>query len=382
MSLRHLLLSLWLYAAFLSSSAAEFLPGGSRPPVERIVLVYIDASNSMPRGADDYIKLAGHLDDDGIYDDSFFTHVLFLGIRSASGGSFETGTATQEDWMAWGDGLFGPEGELEQLEAAVRLLCEELGQIRMGVIVMIPRPSPDIDARTREQQVEDYVNSIVSRFRASPFSRLDLSGFYWMSETSTGDDQIIRSTAALIRELGLKLYWIPYFQATGVERWRELGFDSAMVQPNFAFYSSGLERFEAVDSRVRGSGLGVEMELPMYSRNPEVADWRESFLLYMWASAEYGWEGLERISYYYGNDFVRMSETPETKSLYDMVYMHAKGQLTTSSLPTEVDDAFRAFQSRQDTKAIAAWTIVVTSFILLGFMLIVILRSRGARGGP
>jgi len=367
-------LSILLAAPVLTAVLPE-LHDSEQTTAERIVLVYIDTANSMPGGVDDYMRLAAHHDGHGGFDDGFFNSFLFLGTRSPSGGSYETGTATPEDWSAWADEILGPRGQLQKLEAAVAELEEKIHIGQVGVVVMIPRPNPDQGGAVRVQQVKDYVLSVASRFREGNYSHLDLSGFYWMSETSTGDDEVIRATAKSVHELSLSLYWIPYFEAVGVEVAREIGFDRVMLQPNFAFYSSGLERFSSVDSRIRSLGIGVEMELPMYSRNPELTDWRESFLLYMRASAVYHWEGLPYISYYYGNDFVRMSRDESTKRFYDMVYMHVKDRISGTGYPSEIDEAYRSFQARQDAKAMLVWQIVGGAVAVFGIILLLMAKA-------
>ncbi|RLF08678.1 MAG: hypothetical protein DRJ64_00370 [Thermoprotei archaeon] len=82
-----------------------------------------------------------------------------------------------------------------------------------------------------------------------------------------------------------------------------------MLQPNFAFYDVGLERFKNVNDRIKSLGIGVEMELPLYKRNSRVEDWKQSFILYLYVSIKYNWSNLPLISYYYGNDFVKMGKT-------------------------------------------------------------------------
>lgn len=111
--------------------------------------------------------------------------------------------------------------------------------------------------------------------------------------------------------------WIPYFEAAGWQDWAALGFDFATMQPNWAFHShsvsnhtlSRAELFEQVANDTHCHGMGVEMELPLAVRNPQIQNgsWRSSFGAYVNASGKYGWAATMR-TYYYGNDFVLMAE--------------------------------------------------------------------------
>ena len=78
--------------------------------------------------------------------------------------------------------------------------------------------------------------------------------------------------------------WIPYFQAAGWSDWRSLGFDVATMQPNWAFHShpglnNSAELFAKVANDTSCAGMGVEMELPLSVRNPQIPklSWRSSF---------------------------------------------------------------------------------------------------------
>ena len=138
----------------------------------------------------------------------------------------------------------------------------------------------------------------------------------------------------------LNLYWIPYFDADGEANWRACGFDCAMLQPNYAFRDVPPARFAAEDAKRRKLGMSVEMEIARYTRNrPESPPWKESFLKYLAAGAQNHWANLDCVSYYFGNDFVKMSEDPAEYPYYELVHKFIDHSLKTHDLGRLNDDA-------------------------------------------
>ena len=76
------------------------------------------------------------------------------------------------------------------------------------------------------------------------------------------------------------MHWIPWHRTPGCGKWRELGFDLAVMQPNFAFIqpTGGLKlpndnRLTDNYNRSRAVGLGVEMELNGRERTQWQSRW-------------------------------------------------------------------------------------------------------------
>jgi len=336
---------------------------------ERIALIYIDTAYKV-RNVQDYKKIIAHMTSDGKFDDLFFNTILFLGIRGREG-NFEVGTASQSDWDWWLGLILGQEGEASFLERAAIEISSELPLDHVGVILMIPRPRSGA-LQARMDSVKNYVEKAEVMFESGHYSKLKLKGFYWMSESAEEEDvELIRQVSAFLHSKGYTFYWIPYFNARGYDDWKQLGFDKVMLQPNFAFYDCGLERFEEVDRRRKLYNFSVEMELPSYKQNPRVEDWKESFLLYLWASIKYDWGDLPYVSYYYKNDFIKMASDAATKKFYDFVYLHVRGKLTSTLHPAEIDQAYERFQSKaQRSKTLfalilAVWVLFVAIIVLV-----------------
>lgn len=263
----------------------------------------------------------------------------FLALARPSGGSYETGTTNDKDWSWLLDRLFGSGNQVKNLQNAAEEASKLLGkEVTLKVIIVIPLPDPNLNFSERVTKVKTYVDKVIDNFYSSNFKNLKLEGFYWMSETAPeGDRQLIKESCNYIRKRGLKAYWIPYFNAQGYENWKELGFDYVMLQPNFAFYDLTLQRFKEVNDRIKKYNLTIEMELPMYTNNPNLRDWKQSFVFYLNASLFYGWNKLTPQSYYYVNAFYEMYNNE--KPYYDLLYKYVKGTLTFNDFSKEYEDA-------------------------------------------
>ena len=129
----------------------------------------------------------------------------------------------------------------------------------------------------------------------APLENVEYVGSYWYLEGTNAKDHLVLSqVSACVHAAGLKFAWIPDY-ADGVEQgqavqWRELGFDFATLQPNYAFYDVTTQRFANTSAAMSALGLGVEMELPMVVRNELIgANSTTSFYAYLDAAVQLGW---------------------------------------------------------------------------------------------
>ena len=335
-----------LMAVYLSTSkSGECTPNGSKT---RIALIYTDDRKQLLLGSKDYEYLVAYIDENNEIRDFFFDTFLYLGSKAPSGGSYYSGTATRDDWKWFIEKILGPEGQISRLVQAHRKICQKMGRCRkLGVIIMIPRP-PVSSLDERISMVEWYIDEIFQSVKKIDYDMLDFKGFYWMSEKVNEEDwELVKNVTKMIHEKKSKLYWIPYYTAKGVDDWKSLGFDYVMLQPNFAFYDVGLERFDELTQRIKRLGISVEMELPSYKRNPRLDSWNQSFILYLYASLKYGWGNYSFISYFYGNDFVKMAKNPKLHMYYRLVYKHVKGTLTMDDINPYLENALKNFKERR-----------------------------------
>ena len=84
---------------------------------------------------------------------------------------------------------------------------------------------------------------------------------------------------AYIRSLGMKTIWIPYYNAPGAAEWRQMGFDAAYYQPNYAFPRRVVYRERLYDAVkfAKEHGMFMELEYDMHAvkasnPNPDCSD--------------------------------------------------------------------------------------------------------------
>ena len=366
--------------AFLSTaSALAPNPGGYHPPntpasawTQNAVLCYMDArsypsSPSHSAAFDwtvaDFKKLVAFESKANETLDYFFDTFLFLGYVWFDGKSFWPGAGKPMNASDWRQFLqLQMNMGVAQLNAAAEEVHATLG-VGVGgacarhtwprVILAMPIPDPnqhDFGAITpggrslnfsipadRLAAAKWAIDEAVDG--ASKSEGVVTVGFYWFLETITARDAaLVADVAAYVHAKGLKFFWIPYYEAPGgysYAYWHDaLGFDTVWLQPNYAFHNSTLDRFAAVNATASTNYMGVEMELPMGVRNPQLhGDWNKSLHQYLAAGVEYGFMDRAVKAYYYGNSFVEMQRNATLWSGYRDIYSFAKGTYPNLNLP-------------------------------------------------
>lgn len=286
--------------------------------------------------------------------DWFYDSFLFLMYGGApSNGSYFDGSANASDWRYYLDRLFAPQSGLGGLEACVERVSQELGEPApvLPVTLMIPYLSTanrtfgdldgdgaDEDTQTDGGRVRAFawlVDECLRRWDVTGYRHLGLWGFYWMMEGVGGPDMgVVQATAGVVHDRGKGFSWIPWFQAPGFERWREAGFDYAIVQPNYAFMPvpQGMQvpdqdRLSQNAADARRLGLGVEMEM---HRPDTVPAHRLNLQLYLNHGVDEidgTMAGAVRAYYQSGDMIARLYESPleSCRRLYDDLYRFHKG---------------------------------------------------------
>lgn len=348
---------LWALAMVVAAcAAADYCPpdspqaGGMRD----IMLAYMGRDVWKQ---EDFLPYVAYLDkkQGGRPVDWFYDSWLFLMFGGApSGGAYAFGSATKTDWDFYFDLLFAPDQNLAALNACVEAVGRQLGDTDQvcPVIIMIPHLAPsmkdfgDVDG---DGQPEDCsrdadrlkafrwaVDTVLARWQPEAYPHLRLWGFYWMNEgVYREDEQVCRDTAAYCRSKGYGLHWIPWFRAGGFDRWRDLGFDFVIMQPNYAFMKNPTGLVVPDEGRLthnanlsRDYGLGVEMEL---DTNTDLSPGKRLNLqLYL----NHGVEELDGYmhgavrAYYQATDYIARlyhSDLAECNRLYDDLYRFHKG---------------------------------------------------------
>ena len=274
---------------FGPTAFADFCPPGSPQSdgMRDIMLVY--ANTNGWRQAN-FLPYVAYVDSAGKPRDWFYDAFLFMMFSgSPSGATYISGATDRRDWEFYLDEEFAPGRELAALDATIGSASRDMGMPARSVpiIAMIPYPSAkqkdfgdaDGDGATedfstdngRRKAVRWFLREFKARWEARRFRHLKLWGFYWMNEgISPADEAIVKATADEVHSLDCKFHWIPWFNAPGVTKWRELGFDLTIMQPNYAFIPPrGLRRIPdenrltTAANICRRLGMGIEMELNM-----------------------------------------------------------------------------------------------------------------------
>ena len=282
--------------------------------------------------------------------DWFFDAWLMLQYGgSPSGAAYIDGPTTKADWVSFLESEWAAGRNLDALDACIGQMAGTLGKPARPhpVILMIPYPSVkqtafgDVNGDgtsedlsrpgDRQRAVAWFIDEAIRRWQATPRQHLRLWGFYWMNEgIGAADHEIVKQTCAYVHGKGLKAYWIPWFRAPGYESWKELGFDVAVMQPNFAFVGApaGLrlgddQRLSANAGLSQAAGLGVEMEMSDAVVSSPEGRWNLSQYLNHGLPEMDGYmTGVAR-AWYQGTDLIRRlaeSVRPEYRQLYDDLY--------------------------------------------------------------
>jgi len=332
-------------------------PGEHTAGIHDLVLLY-NGHYSNGTGAwtkDNIIPYISYVDEQRRPIDWMFDGVLYLGLLSPFGHSFETGTAVIEtEWKWYLDKTYGVDGDLDQMNDAVKEAAEQLGQSdkRMKVVLMLPNPgtlSSSFEIKEGQLAAYDggvlsvaeeldmkkllmrwYMDELMTRWSLKGYDHLELSGIYWLSEGVSVDipqeDNLIRYMSEIVHEQGLHFFWIPFFYGGRSFDWRELGFDAVVLQPNHFFNGTKEERIEDTAYLAQLYGVGIEMECD--ERMNEDPAYRRRYIEYLNGGVKYGYMTNTLRGYYQGNtsllDSAR-STNPEHRELYDWTYQFIKG---------------------------------------------------------
>jgi hypothetical protein len=352
--------ALFLLCAFCA--LGDYCPPQSRASdgMRDIMLVYATPDKWRQENFRPYVA---YLDREGKPQDWFYDAYLFLMYGGApSGQAYIDGATNRKDWEFYSDEVFAPNREFAALDATIGCVASErrVKAPTVPVIVMIPYPSAkqkdfgDVDGdgvtenlgsdEGRKKVVAWFLRTFIERWERQRFQHVKLWGFYWMNEgIPPPDEAIVKTTAQAVHSLGYKFHWIPWFNAPGVEKWRELGFDLTVMQPNYAFIPpAGLlrvpdeNRLTAAANQCRRLGMGIEMELnmgiDMESNRAARVDPRDRINLQLYL--DHGDDSLDGYrdgavrAYYQGYNAIAglcTSADPALRRLYDDLYQFHKG---------------------------------------------------------
>ncbi|MFR5866145.1 MAG: DUF4855 domain-containing protein, partial [Acutalibacteraceae bacterium] len=293
--------------------------------------------------AEEYMPFVGYYDRGGKLADTFFDSFLFLPYGAYV--NEENGDFTA--WNAYVDNVFAEDANVNALSEAVEQVSEDSRDVRVSVFFSILYTWPDktsfgdVDGdgvvenftkiEDRKKAIKWIIDEQLSRFEAGGYDNLDLLGFYWYEEQVTYTDphelELIRYASDYVHSLGYKLMWIPWYCAPGHTDWKELGFDMACMQPNYAFSGQAtVERLYDNAETTRRLGMCVEIEIGQYDAQADILRYKE----YLAVGAETGY--MDAVKCYYqagmpGAFYAAWkSADPFVNSVYHDTYLFAKGK--------------------------------------------------------
>ncbi len=294
-----------------------------------------------------------YLDKDGKPQDIMFDSVLFL----AHNASFPSGgmphkDSIKSDWEWVNDDLFAEGKNIMALEEAVGQVKKELNlgddyKYKVALTLYYPTTSMknfgDVDGDGVSEDFSDYKNRIKAlkwfidetekRFSEQNFQNIELVAYYWWHEAVENDDtdteKMLNDVSDYVHKLDRDFIWIPYFTANGYNKWSELGFDAAVMQPNYVFTA------EAPYSNVGNCanltalyGMGVEMELFEDVLSKEL--FFKKYMQYIAGGVEHGYMNDCIIMYYQSVTAIRdaaYSKSAMARTVYEQTYHFIKGDL-------------------------------------------------------
>ena len=311
---------------------------------------------------DQLMPYVGYINTSGKITDFMFDSFLFSAFGTApSGGNYGANIkkpTVKSDWVYYLDNTFEPSYNLSALNNATGKVKKilDMPSYTVKVEIAIPYPTPsatnfgDVDGdgipenlsnlSDREKVIKWYVDQVMSRWKASHYINLDLVGFYWYEESadfSVDDSEkaMLLYTGRYIRNLGKVFDWIPFYQASGFAEWDSLGFDAAIMQPNFVFsHFPEPELGEAADA-CKKLGMGVELEIHWDALTDST--YRSKYFEYL----NYGVTKdymKDAVHMYYQNGgpgtFYQscVSTDPQIRNIYDQTYKFIKGTYIISAL--------------------------------------------------
>lgn len=185
---------------------------------------------------------------------------------------------------------------------------------------------------------------IVDKFEESlakqNYENIVFGGYYWYNESIRDNESATVSlTAEHIHAYGRQFFWIPYFSASGISDWKAYGFDTACLQPSFAF------SLDTPTSRVAAASsiadlLGMSIEIEMDGKVVSDERYRLRYYEYLKQGAKLGFMEDAMHLYYMGVKPYNLAKSvsPAIRQIYDYTYGFIKGTLELT--PEKLDDVY------------------------------------------
>ena len=322
------------------------------------------AKNSSENGLitpEEYLPHVAYLDKEGNIKDTFFDAYLYLPYTSLIHGAGSDYGRSADGWRSYVDDMFYKDRNMDALEACAETVYTELGRkgeklkVFTSILYTFPKlyggqknsfgdidgdgVNEDFDTLEGRKTADKWMmDQEYNRFKERNYQNLDFCGFYWFEESidynNVLDREVITFAVDYAHSLGVKIFWIPYNSADGINKWDDLGFDVACIQPNYMFNDVKADILYETAERASNLGMCVELEI----NDPNNLIEANKYMEYLIAGAETGYMNGIKMYYQVGVPgafhAACYSEKPEVRSIYDSTYLFAKGEFK----PTRPED--------------------------------------------
>ena len=323
--------------------------------VNNMLLSYHCLPNDLEGGritVEEYLPHVGYFDREGNLTDTFFDSFLYLPDTAFN---YSDNAKSLDGWKFYIENQFTADRNVDALNTAVGQVKEELGlddytvSVFFSILYTFTESTSfgDIDGdgvvenftkiEDRKKAIKWIIDEQVRLFEQGNYENLELYGFYWFEESIAFSDphetELIRYASDYLHSLGYKLMWIPYYQASGFSDWKELGFDMACMQPNYAFSGQAtIDRLYDNAATTKRLGMCVEIEINQYDSKADILRYKE----YLAVGAETGYMNAVKCYYQGGVPgafyYAYKSTDPLINSVYHDTYLFAKGKYDPSEI--------------------------------------------------
>ncbi|MGZ9584372.1 DUF4855 domain-containing protein [Paenibacillus marinisediminis] len=334
--------------------------------IDNQVLLYTGEWQYEPKDWISYTKedlkpYVSYVDQDMKRKDYMFDGFLFLPYGPLlNGANFAANTGkptNKEDWIKHLDRLFRSDYELGALNQAVGEAKADLKRNNYEAKVSITIPYPRVDQSNfgdvdgdginenmnikeigeeqalinRQKVIKWYIDEVNHRWDEANYSNLKLASFYWYSEfvsrqTSVNEDELLQWTSEYVHSQDLRFQWIPYYFARGWSDWKENGFDTALMQPNYMFHNTTIDRLDSIAQAAYEHGMGVEIEMnDAVLTDPNL---RNKYYAYLNKGVEHGYMKSFKAFYQQVKTLKKAAEStdPDARAVYDNTYKYLTGK--------------------------------------------------------
>lgn len=282
--------------------------------------------------------------------------------------------AVMSDWELYFEHTFKDGQDVSALDAVVKKVYGELGLdkkykvfLTMPYPTVLDKPFGDINGdgvdeycTTLEERtaiIKWFADKCINEFNSKGYESIELVGFYWLREEvnysdSNHEAELVKAFNDYVKSKKLKTIFDPFYLSIGFDHWEELGFSSAVMQPNVAFSNTdyfNLSMLGEFAQSVRNNHLGVEMETnePSYFKGDDYQKSGFNYESYLYYGAKTGYMHSLK-TYYQGAgpgsfyDFCHADiKTPRgiyLRRLYDLTFNFIHGTYRNSAPVVEVED--------------------------------------------